>query len=66
MRECRLLTSAQVCERLGNISRVTLFRWRKTPELGFPAPARTINRLHYWDEDQIDDFSSGLPREDAA
>jgi hypothetical protein len=61
MRERRLLTSGQVCERLGNIHRSTLHRWRTSPEVGFPEPVRTINRIHYWGDDQIDDFAARAP-----
>jgi hypothetical protein len=39
--------SAGVCARYDNMSRMTLHRWLKDPELGFPKPEE-INGRRYW------------------
>lgn len=44
--EQTFLTGPQVQARYGR-SHVTLWRWIRDPELGFPAPIK-INRLNYW------------------
>ena len=46
-----LLTAAQVRQRFGNISDMTLWRWLKG-ELQFPQPI-VINRRRYWPENEI-------------
>jgi predicted DNA-binding transcriptional regulator AlpA len=41
------LNAAQVRERYGGISDMTLWRWLRDGKLAFPRPHR-INRLRYW------------------
>jgi predicted DNA-binding transcriptional regulator AlpA len=38
------LTAAQVCQRYGSISDVTLWRWLHNPDVDFPQPIRVGNR----------------------
>lgn len=39
--------AAKVRERYGGISDMSLWRWVRNPEMGFPQPL-TINRRRYW------------------
>jgi hypothetical protein len=39
--------AAKVRERYGGISDMSLWRWVRNPEMGFPQPF-TINRRRYW------------------
>lgn len=41
------LTGPQICERFGDISDMTLWRWLGNPALAFPKPL-VINRRRYW------------------
>lgn len=41
------LTGPQVCERFGDMSDMTLWRWLQNDALGFPKPL-VINRRRYW------------------
>lgn len=43
----RLFTSTQLRTWLGDISEMTLWRYERDPELGFPKPIR-IKRRKYW------------------
>ena len=45
----RLLTAAAVKARCGGISDMTLWRWTRDEELGFPKPIK-IQRIRYWSE----------------
>jgi hypothetical protein len=56
------LTAGQVRGRYG-ITDMTLWRWLRDPELGFPQPV-TIRRRRYWSEAKLDAFDS--EREQAA
>ncbi len=47
------LTTAQVRERYGNVSEMTIWRWRKDPDLGFPAP-EPIRARNYWRSETLD------------
>jgi len=42
-----LLNSNQVREFFGNVSAISLWRWLKTKELGFPRPIKIASR-NYW------------------
>lgn len=48
----RRLPAAVVREICGGVSKVTLHRWMKRPELGFPRPI-TIGKRNYWREADI-------------
>lgn len=50
----RFLTGPQVRARY-NISEMTLHRWLKNPDLGFPQPTY-INRRRYFAETQLVDW----------
>jgi hypothetical protein len=41
------IPATKVRERYGGISDMSLWRWERNPEMGFPAPI-TINRRRYW------------------
>ena len=47
------LTARQVRHRNGDISEMTLWRWMRDPEMGFPKP-KVRNRIRYWDEEELD------------
>jgi hypothetical protein len=51
-----LWKSDQVRAYFGGISHVTLHRWLKNPELGFPKP-RVIQRRRFWRPEEIEEFS---------
>lgn len=46
------LTAQQVCARFGGISAMTLWRWCRDPELGFPVPIR-VNRRRFFKEADV-------------
>jgi hypothetical protein len=41
------LTARQVRDRYGDLSEMSLWRWERNPNLGFPTPKR-INNRRYW------------------
>lgn len=49
------LTGPQVRARFGNISHMTLWRWLRSPEVGFPQPLVVANR-RYWRLGDIDSW----------
>ena len=51
----KLLRSAAVKSRLGDISSQTLWRFSRDPELGFPK-ALTISGVRYWRTSAIEEF----------
>ena len=51
----KLLKSAAVRQRLGDISSQTLWRFGRDPELGFPPPLY-ICGVRYWDASTIENF----------
>ena len=51
----KLMRSAAVKSRMGDISSQTLWRYCRDPELGFPK-ALKINGVRYWDADEIEAF----------
>lgn len=51
------LNAKQVRIRYGNISDMTIWRWCRDPEMGFPQPIR-INRIKFWDEAELDAFDA--------
>ncbi len=51
----KLLKSAAVKSRLGDISSQTLWRYNRDPELEFPKPIY-INGVRYWEADEIESF----------
>jgi len=51
----KLLKSAAVKSRMGDISSQTLWRYGRDPELGFPKPIY-ICGVRYWEADEIDAF----------
>ncbi len=48
-----LRTAKRVREQLGGVSEVTLWRFLRDPNLGFPTPVR-INKRLYFRADEID------------
>lgn len=55
-----LITSRDVCARLGGISRMTLWRHLNDPELNFPKPAMTIRKVRYWKEADLVEWIEGM------
>jgi len=49
------LNAAQVRARYGGVSDMTLWRWLRDKELGFPKPRR-INRLRYWNDSELTEW----------
>jgi predicted DNA-binding transcriptional regulator AlpA len=49
------LKATQVRERYGGISDMTLWRWLRDKELGFPKP-RVINRMRYWNDSELTEW----------
>jgi predicted DNA-binding transcriptional regulator AlpA len=49
------LKATQVRERYGGISDMTLWRWLRDKELGFPKP-RLINRMRYWNDSELTEW----------
>jgi predicted DNA-binding transcriptional regulator AlpA len=49
----KFLGAAQVRERYDNLSDMSLWRWLRDDELGFPQP-RYINGRRYWSESDLD------------
>lgn len=50
--DCKLIPSATVREICGGISDMSLWRWLKDPDLGFPRPV-VISRRRYWREADV-------------
>ncbi len=48
-----LLTSHQVCKRLGGISQMTLWRWLGSDVVRFPQPTMRVNKRRYWSAGSI-------------
>lgn len=48
----QLVNSKTVMERLGQISRVTLWRYQNDPELEFPQPV-VLRKRRFWREDDL-------------
>jgi hypothetical protein len=59
------LNSKQVRARYGNISDMSLWRWVRSPTMGFPAPIR-INRIKFWDEAELDAFDARVVQREVA
>ena len=60
--ETTYLTGPQVCARY-NIVQMTLWRWLRDPELGFPQPAMRVKDRRRWrEEDLIAWERSSAPR----
>lgn len=57
----RLLSVDAVCAVFG-IKRVTLWRWRRDPQVMFPAPIRIGHQSLYWYASELRDFLRGQPR----
>lgn len=49
------ITSSKVLVRFGDISRMTLQRWVRDPELGFPQPL-IIGQRWYFKKSELDDW----------
>ena len=49
------LKATQVRERYGGISDMTLWRWLRDEQLGFPKPCR-INRMRYWNDSELTEW----------
>ena len=58
---CLLLDSGQVRARLGRISAMALWRWRRDPGLDFPVPLN-IKRRNYWRADELAAWIQGRGR----
>jgi predicted DNA-binding transcriptional regulator AlpA len=50
-----LIPSSAVKARIGGVSDMTLYRWLRKPELGFPQPV-VIQKRRYWDVAEIEAF----------
>ena len=50
--ERRIERTKQVCARVGNISRATLYRWMADRD--FPHPVRLTQRCTGWDSAEVD------------
>ena len=61
MKKRRLIPDSQVRHRYGGICGMTIRRWEKNPNLGFP-PAILINGRKYRDEAELDAFDAARPR----
>lgn len=48
----QLINSKAVMERLGQISRVTLWRYQNDPDLEFPQPV-VLRKRRFWREDDL-------------
>jgi hypothetical protein len=59
-----LIPEAKVRERYG-VSAMTLWRWDRTPNLGFP-PAIVIRRRKYRRASELERWEQKLPRKEAA
>lgn len=55
MQEQILMPTSAVLRHLGGISQMTLWRWERDENLGFPAPVR-INRRKYFRRAEIEEF----------
>ena len=53
-RNTRLLPEKEVCQRYG-VKPMTLWRWSRDPDLGFPQPIKIRKRLYRY-QDELDDF----------
>ncbi len=51
----RLIPAREVRRRCAGISQVTLYRWLRDPNLGFPQPIR-INKRMFFAEEKIADW----------
>jgi predicted DNA-binding transcriptional regulator AlpA len=47
-----MIGSKKVNDRYGNKARLTLYRWMKDPDLGFPKPVKIRGR-HFWKLGQL-------------
>ena len=61
MQQKRLLPDPQVCERYG-VTGMTLYRWDRDPDLGFPKPIYIRGRK-YRDERELDAFDATRERD---
>jgi predicted DNA-binding transcriptional regulator AlpA len=57
----KLMRSATVKRRLGDISGQTLWRYCRDPNLGFPKCIR-INGVRFWESSEIEEFIDGRRR----
>ena len=51
------LKSKQLRHRYGGVSDMTIWRWLRDPDLGFPKPLY-IRGIRYWDEEELDAFDA--------
>lgn len=51
----RLMNSAKLRERLGDVSQMTVWRYLQDEKLGFPRPT-VIRSRRFWDADEIEAF----------
>ena len=59
------LSTKQVCERYGDVSTMTIWRWCRDPKMGFPQPIK-INRIKFWCEPELDAFDERVSGKVAA
>jgi len=52
----KLITAATVCDRLGGVSRMTLWRWLRDPTIDLPTPVY-IKHRRYWLEHEIEAYA---------
>lgn len=50
-----LLPTREVKKRLGDVTDMTLWRWLRNPEVGFPPPV-VISKRKYWPAAEIEAF----------
>lgn len=68
--ERRFMSAGEVCTRYGGKSSVTLWRWIKNFELGFPKPIKICGRRFFaiadLDAFDADQAKKQIPRDEAA
>lgn len=58
----KLMCASDVRELFGGVSKMTLHRWQRDPDLGFPQPL-FISRRRFWREAELIEFIERQPRE---
>lgn len=61
----QMLSAKQVAEVCGGVCDMTLHRWLRSDQLGFPKPA-VVNRRRYWRADEIGEWWTKRATEGAA
>ena len=61
-RSYRLINSQDLREMFGGVSKMTVHRWLKDPQLNFPKPI-FISRRRFWREAELIEYIDSLPNE---